>query len=253
MLNAALVTDAVLPARSVVVPVTVWSAPFVETIRSGGQVLTPDSASPHVKCAVTGPVFQPAAFGGGVSATPIVGGTRSMLMPLTVAVPTLPARSTACPVADWPAPFDERVFGCERLPGATPDRPSVAVNVTTTDELFQPSAFGDGAAEACTAGAVLSVFSGTLAVAALPAWSRAVPDTTCPAPSVVTVTGAGHDATPEPGSEHVNVTTTFELFHPPAFGAGETAVCIVGGASSTDPTMSTVTDVQGLLRSSTSS
>jgi len=42
------------------------------------------------------------------------------------------------------------------------------------------------------------------------------------APSVVTVTGAGQFATPEMASLQVKLTVTLELFHPAAFGAGET-------------------------------
>src|SRR3990172_9483319 len=68
----------------------------------------------------------------------------------------------------------------------------------------------------------------TLVVAELPALSTAVPVTVWFAPSVDTVDGAGQYAIPL-ASEHVKVTITSELFHPAAFGVGETEAVIVGG------------------------
>ena len=58
----------------------------------------PDPASVHVKCAVTGPLFQPFAFGAGVSETVIVGGPRSMLKASLVTAAVLPALSVAEPL-----------------------------------------------------------------------------------------------------------------------------------------------------------
>src|SRR5947208_2833618 len=57
-------------------------------------------------------------------------------------------------------------------------------------------------------------------VAWLPATSTAAPLITCPAPSVVTVTGAGQRATPLVASVHVKVTRTSVLFQPAAFAGG---------------------------------
>ena len=51
--NAPLVTEALLPARSVTVPLTVCPAPSDDTSWAGGQAAIPESASLHVKCAST--------------------------------------------------------------------------------------------------------------------------------------------------------------------------------------------------------
>ena len=98
MLNVWLVTDALFPARSLALPETVWFAPSVETVWSGGQIAMPEPASEHVKCPNTEPLFQPAAFGGGLSATLIVGAPKSMLNELAFTDAVLPALSAAVPL-----------------------------------------------------------------------------------------------------------------------------------------------------------
>ena len=108
------------------------------------------------------------------------------------------------------------------------------------------------------AGAVASMLSVTLADALLPTLSVAVPVTTWLAPSAETVTGAGHVAIPDPpGSAQVNVTLTGVLFQPLAFGALSTVALIVGGVVSgwaaPASTIVSVSEVRGLLRSSTES
>src|SRR2546426_208101 len=72
ILIASLVADAVFPALSVTVPMTVLMPSAVVTW-SDGQVSTPDPGSTHVKWAVTGPLYQPFAFGDGVSVTRMTG------------------------------------------------------------------------------------------------------------------------------------------------------------------------------------
>ncbi len=72
----------------------------------------------------------------------------------------------------------------------------------------------------------------TLAVAEFPALSTAVSIMTCPAPSVVMVTGEGQDAIPDTLSLQVNVTVTFVLFHPLALGLGDIDAVMVGGVVS---------------------
>src|SRR5262249_3018253 len=47
------VTDAVLPATSVAVPVTAWLAPWVLSVTGEGQVATPESASAQLKLTAT--------------------------------------------------------------------------------------------------------------------------------------------------------------------------------------------------------
>src|SRR5688572_3032102 len=55
------VLEALLPASSVAVPVTDWSAPSWSTL-AAVQVATPDSPSRQVKPTVTGSLYQPAVF-----------------------------------------------------------------------------------------------------------------------------------------------------------------------------------------------
>src|SRR5438552_6797196 len=100
-----------------------------------------------------------------------------MLIPLSVNMPTLPARSVACPLALLFAPSVDSVTGPLSDPGATPDSASTAEKLTTTAVLFQLFEFGDGDAAPLTTGGVLSMFSVTLVVAVFPALSTAVPET----------------------------------------------------------------------------
>jgi hypothetical protein len=71
----------------------------------------------------------------------------------------------------------------------------------------------------------------TLAVAVLPALSRAVPEITCWAPSVETTTAAGQNAS-FVSSAHVKRTVTFVRFQPLAFAAGVAVAVMVGGVVS---------------------
>src|SRR5882672_4959852 len=157
---------------------------------------------------------------------------RSMLMPDRVIEPTLPARSVARPMTERFVTSVERVIGAVRLPSATSDSASVAEKLTTTGPLFQPSAFGAGADEAVTMGAVLSMFTVMLAVAVFPALSIAVPEITWLAPSALTIVFAGQVLMPEPVSEQMNFTVTFVLFQPFALAAGVATAVIVGGVVS---------------------
>src|SRR5213075_3010207 len=91
-----------------------------------------------------------------------------ILMPLSVALAlTLPAASVQTPEADCPAPSVLSVTGDAQL--AIPDKPSAPVNVTVTLVLFQPAAFGLGAAVALAVGGVLSIFTVTETEAKMPA------------------------------------------------------------------------------------
>ncbi len=130
-----------------------------------------------MKWAVTGAVRYPPTAPGD-SATVMVGLRVSTLMPVSVNVPTLPARSVATPLAD-PFRRSPSTAGAVRLPGATPDSESVAANVTVTGDADHPLEFAIGDRVAVTTGGVLSMFSVTLAEALLPALSRAVPEITC--------------------------------------------------------------------------
>jgi hypothetical protein len=111
---------------------------------------------------------------------------------------------------------------------ATPEVPSVQVNVTVTSELFHLATLAAGLAAAEMEGAVLSMLSVTLAVAVFPALSVACPEITWFAPYALTRTGAGQAVTPEVASLQVNVTVTLELFHPAALAPGLAAAEIDG-------------------------
>ena len=228
MSNGSLVTDATLPALSVTVPVTVWLAPSDATVLSGGHVSTPDPASLHVKCAVTGVFSHPP--GAGVNATVIAGSVRSMLNAALVTDAELPALSVAVSLTVWPAPSFVTVLSAGQA--GTPDPPSAQSKWTTTGPLFHPFAFAAGDTVAVTTGAILSRFTVRLATAVLPALSTAVPDTICCAPSVLTSTGAGHAAMPDSSSAHVKVTVTSALFQPAVFAGGFAAAEIRGAMTS---------------------
>ena len=120
-----------------------------------------------MKLAVTAPSFQPKELPLGLLEPVTLGGVRSMLMPLMLAVATLPALSVQVPVADCPAPWLLSVVG--PLTEAAPDSESEHAKVTVTGLLFQPLAFGPGLAEPVTVGLVLSIFTVTVTEDELPA------------------------------------------------------------------------------------
>src|SRR5438445_2018766 len=108
-------------------------------------------------------------------------------------------------------------------PGATPDRgsrPKTTTSWRAGSNWFQPS------------GGVLSMFRTMLATATLPAMSVALPVITCPAPSVVTVTGMLNAATPDSVSTASKLTVTSVLLQPLAFGGGLATTTSVGGVLS---------------------
>src|SRR6185295_19135577 len=113
-----------------------------------------------------------------------------------------------------------------------PDPESAQVKCTVTGPATMPLAFGAGESAALMTGAVLSMFSVTLAVALLPALSIAVPDTSWFAPSALTTMVAGQVAMPEPLSEQVNDTLTVVLFQPFKLAGGAASAVIVGGVVS---------------------
>ena len=75
------------PARSFAVPVSTSAAPSSMPVDCGGEhVATPDTESVQVNVAVTGELFQFAAFDVGATATVICGGVVSIFR-VTVALP----------------------------------------------------------------------------------------------------------------------------------------------------------------------
>jgi hypothetical protein len=101
-----------------------------------------------------------------------------------------------------------------------------------TGVVFQPVGGASGDRDAVTTGAVRSMLSVMLAVAVLPARSRAVPEMTWFAPSVETRTAAGQNAR-RTSSAHVNRTRTAVRYQPLAFGSVVAATVMVGGVTST--------------------
>src|SRR5439155_3441118 len=138
----------------------------------------------------------------------------------------LPALSTAEPETTCPAPSVLTATGEGHA--AIPEPPSEQVKLTVTGALFQPFVFGGADRVAVMPGALLSIFSVTLVLAVFPALFTAMPETTWPAPSVLTATGEGHVAMPELLSEQVKVTVTAVLFQPLEFAAGAATALIVG-------------------------
>src|SRR2546425_5828850 len=85
----------------------------------------------------------------------ITGGVSSMLIPLTVTLAPLPARSVATPVADWSLPSLVRAIS--GVHEATPESRSEQPKCTVTVALFHPAELGPGVLEAFIAGAALSM------------------------------------------------------------------------------------------------
>ena len=122
--TAPLVTDAVLPARSVAVPLAVWFAPSVDSCASGPHVAMPDPESAQVKWIETGLLFQPLPFGAGDAAAVMTGAVLSMFK-LTLAVAVCPATSVTVPVTTWSRPSVVTVTGAAHAQGGAVDWPLV--------------------------------------------------------------------------------------------------------------------------------
>lgn len=186
----------------------------------------PEPESAQVKFTVTFELFHPLALGAGEATAVIVGGVLSIFTE-RVAAEVLPALSMTDPVTGV-VPSAVTVTAAGQVP-ARPESASEQVKVTVTFELFQPLAFGAGDCSAVMIEGVLSRLIVTLVVAVFPAVSVAVPETTWFAPSVLTITGDGQVCIGLLPAVQVNVTVTFELFQPLAFGPGEATAVIVGG------------------------
>ncbi len=106
--------------------------------------------------------------------------------------------------------------------------------------------FHAGGADAFVTGAVLSILTGGLDMAAveLPALSDTLADAVSPVPSLEMTELAGHEpAMPESASAHVHAIATSPLYHPAAFGLVVGAPDRLGAARS----MLTVTLAEALL------
>ena len=85
-------SEAVFPALSVAVPMTLWCAPSANNVVEPTQLGIPDTASAHANVTVTSVLFQPLAFASGDCVWLIVGGVLSIFTWIVCAVSTLPAR-----------------------------------------------------------------------------------------------------------------------------------------------------------------
>src|SRR5882757_4993685 len=109
----------------------------------------PAPPSVQVKCAVTGLLFQPFAFGAGLNATVMVGDARSILMEPLVDVAVFPARSVAVPeIVCVPSVVTTASAGQPWIP----DPPSAQVKCTVTGPVNHPCGFGDGLSDAAIVG-----------------------------------------------------------------------------------------------------
>src|SRR5579871_4701039 len=100
----------------------------------------------------------------------MVGGVRSMLTAVEV-VAELPAKSAAIPITVWFCPSVERTTGGVQI--WTPLKLSLHKKLIVAGELFQPKELAAGLWLGRIVGGVLSMLICTLAVALLPAKSKA--------------------------------------------------------------------------------
>ena len=88
--------------------------------------------------------------------TVVVGAVRSILMPPTVFVVSLPALSATVADAERSSPSPV-IVASPGAAAARPERASEAVQCTVTSPLYQPAAFGSEVAAPLSDGAVLSM------------------------------------------------------------------------------------------------
>src|SRR5919204_1258727 len=180
----------------------------------------------------TAPAYQPLSSGCATS-TLVVGAVRSILIPSTVTVRTLPALSFTDAVAErlLPSPSTSLTAGASP---ARPESSSEAVHATVTSPRYQPLSFGSAVALPESTGAVLSTLMAlTPSVALLPAASTASPlaDWSLPSPSVL---GTGQVSTPESASPQAKLTVTSSSYQPPSFASRSAEALIVGAVRSID-------------------
>src|SRR6478609_1306617 len=169
---------------------------------------TPESASCGVSVTSTPEFTQPPG-----AETSVVGAVLSILTGALVELVTLPALSAT--VAETVCPTPSVVISAFAGTGpARPDRVSSAAQTWVTLVLYQPLTFGKLVGAALRFGAVLSTLIPlTVALAALPALSVAVPVTLWPSPST-RCCGPVMASMPESSSEPVKETVTSSLYQP---------------------------------------
>ncbi len=180
----------------------------------------PESASEQVKlAAMLNPCGNPDPVCGVTICT--LGGVRSMLTASAATALVLPAKSTQVPDASCVAPSLASVTFDVQPSTPDPLMLSVPENETVTVELFQPLAFGGGAAVVVATGGTVSILMpDAVNVVVLPAMFEHEPLTDSPLPLVLRVIGPLHAsaATPDSGSVAAKLNVTGLLYQPLAFG-----------------------------------
>src|SRR4051794_36143363 len=250
MLMPVTVLVLLLPATSLAFSlVTLWFAPSPDTSLSVGQCPTPEPALPsvragseQVKPTVTSPRYQSAAFFPAGSWAVMDSGVRSILIPVTEPVPSLPALSLILPEAPRLRPLPVIVLLAGWVAGSMSDSPSVPVQTIETSPRYHSPPLESPVGAPVSDGAVLSMLmSFTVVELLLPATSWVSPLTDWPVPSLATVWSGPQPAipsvtsagTPESASVHSKVTLTSVLFQPNELAAGVRSAAMVGGIVST--------------------
>jgi hypothetical protein len=178
---------------------------------------------------VTSVLFHPLMGAGEIEAVIASGALCVFKAILVLAV--FPALSIAVPLKVSLAPA--LVTWMDAGHESTPETLSAHVKVTVTGSV-RTLLFPEGdVAVAMIEGELLSrlIVTEVEEEAPFPAWSTAVPVMLWAAPSLETVTGAGHVAIAKFASLHLNLTVTFVLFHPLPFGSGLIVLVITGAAA----------------------
>jgi hypothetical protein len=232
-----------LPALSVTVSFTDWSAPSPRITEDGHAPARPEVPSEQSKLTVGAPdeaLYQPLTAGEeGAMLAVIAGAIVSTSMFEIPSEFQFPALSVAEPETDWSAPsprVTEDGHGAAR-----PDVVSEQVKLTVgapVEVLYQPLAAAEGEMLAVIVGSVVSTSMSEMAAAfELPALSVTEPGTDWSSPSP-RVTEEGHgSARAEVPSKQVKVTVgapVAALYQPLASGdAGAIPAVIVGATVST--------------------
>ena len=208
----------VLPALSTAVPVTDWPAPLSDTVVAPGQLRIPDTVSEQVKFTVTGPSFQPAAFGAG-NRDPVITGEPLSSLTVTEPVLVLPTASLATAALVTPAVSALCTSAAGVGPLVTPEPPSVADHAIATSELFQPAGFGEGVSAPVTTGPVLSRTNDAVRELAVPVQpfapklSKALAVTVCTPSPGPALSAKTQEPRPPPASVWLAVNTPLSWTH----------------------------------------
>lgn len=137
MLMSLTVALAVLPARSVALPVTDWPVPSVLTVASPVQVAMPETESEQEKLTETSVLFQPFALGAGVR-EPLMYGAVLSIFTVTEDELVKPDPFVAEQVTVVPVVSEVRVRLSHPVEEAMPDSGSDTDHAIVTSLTYQP-------------------------------------------------------------------------------------------------------------------